>query len=109
TITVINNISISVSGSTATCEGGSLVLNATGAPNYTWSTGDNSAILTVTPSAGDTYSVVGADGTCRDTVYIPVLVNPLPVISANQSSSVICLGESATINLTGTDTYSWST
>ncbi|MBL7931781.1 MAG: T9SS type A sorting domain-containing protein [Bacteroidia bacterium] len=109
TITVINNISVSVSGQTATCLGGILSLNATGAPNYTWSTGDNGAALAITPTVSATYSVIGANGTCRDTVYIPILVYQLPVISTSQSSSLICAGESATISLTGTDSYSWST
>lgn len=109
TITVINNISVSVSGPTVTCFGGTLALNAIGAPNYTWSTGDNGTALTITPSVSATYSVIGANGTCRDTVYIPVLVNPLPLVNPNPSSSLICVGETATISLAGTDTYSWST
>lgn len=109
TITVINNISISVSGSTATCAGGTLGLGATGAPNYTWSTGANGSSLVFTPTASSVYSVVGANGTCRDTVFVPVTVYALPVFTTIASSSVICSGESAIISVTGSDTYSWST
>ncbi len=109
TVTVINNISISVSGSTATCLGGTLGLTATGAPNYNWSTGATTGSVILTPTATSVYSVVGADGTCRDTVFIPVTVYSLPLLNTSISNSVICAGESATISVSGSDTYSWST
>jgi N-acetylneuraminic acid mutarotase len=108
TVTVINAISISVSGTSVVCAGQPASLMVVGAANYTWSTGANTSTVAPTPSISSTYSVVGANGTCMDTAFVAVNVNPLPVIAINPSSSVICAGESATLTGSGALSYSWS-
>jgi N-acetylneuraminic acid mutarotase len=109
TVSVINFISISVSGQTAACAGSAVSLTVTGAGNYNWSTGDIADIITPTPTANTTYTVIGFDGTCSDTAYISVTVNMLPAITLTTSSQVICMGENVTLTASGAATYTWNT
>jgi len=86
-------------------------LSASGATNYTWTpaTGLNTtsaATVAGTPSVSTTYTLIGSNGNCRDTVTTHITVNPLPALSA--SSATICSGSSATLSASGATTYSWS-
>jgi gliding motility-associated-like protein len=100
----INQASICAGQQTAT-------LTASGAANYTWtpSTGLNtgsSGTVAANPTVTTTYTVVGANGNCRDTITTQVVVNPLPVMTVN--SATICSGASTTLTASGASTYSWS-
>jgi hypothetical protein len=94
--------------STSICSGGSATLLATGANTYTWTGGSNTASLVVTPSATSVYSVSGNSSGCPVTVTSTgtVIVNTPPILSVN--SATICAGNSASLNVTGASTYSWS-
>lgn len=48
-----------VSTSSLICAGEAATLTANGANTYTWDTGDNTAVITVTPSSTTVYSVTG--------------------------------------------------
>ncbi len=109
TITVVNNISISVSGNTVICAGGAATLSVAGANGYEWSTNENTSSIITTPIANTTYSVVGASGTCKDTAYVSVTVNALPSLSVTSTASVICSGESVTITAGGANSFLWNT
>jgi hypothetical protein len=109
TITVVNTISLTVGGTTLVCSGSSAPLNVNGATTYTWSTGDMTNTIAPTPTTNTTYTVIGATGTCADTAYVSVSVNPLPIITASSSSTLMCVGESATLISTGANSYTWST
>jgi N-acetylneuraminic acid mutarotase len=108
TITVLNTISLSVSGTTLVCEGYSAPLFVSGASTYTWNTGALTNSIAPTPTVNSTYSVVGATGTCADTAFVSVMVNPLPNILTSSTSSLICSGESVTLTSTGANSYTWS-
>jgi len=108
TVTVINTISISVSGTTLVCSGSEASLTVAGASSYTWSTGVFTNSLVTTPTINSTYTVMGSTGTCADTAFISVQVNALPSLSGSSSSSVICKGESASLSISGAHTYLWS-
>jgi N-acetylneuraminic acid mutarotase len=108
TVTVVNNISISVSGNTMICIGGAATLSAVGANDYEWSTNENTSSVITAPTINTTYSVIGASGTCKDTVYVTVSVNALPSLSVTSSSSLICSGESVTITADGANSFSWN-
>ncbi|PBQ33361.1 hypothetical protein CNR22_16770 [Sphingobacteriaceae bacterium] len=108
TLTVVNNISISVSGTGSICAGQSASLSVTGAPSYTWSNGQLASSIAPTPSGSTVYSVIGADGSCKDTAFISVQVNMLPVLAVNSTNSVLCMGQTATLTTTGATTYSWT-
>ena len=58
------------------CKGDSVVLSAAGGNSYLWSTGANTANITVNPSVTTTYSVIVSDTVngCKDTLTITVYV-----------------------------------
>jgi photosystem II stability/assembly factor-like uncharacterized protein len=69
------------------CEGGSVILTASGGSNYLWS---NDAITTsITVTDGGTYSVAVSNAAgCSDTKQVEVVVNANPVINFNLQSSI---------------------
>ncbi len=76
------------------CEGGSVVLNASGATNYTWSpavglSATTGSSVTANPTTTTTYTVVDAnDIGCSIPASITVIVNPNPVADAGNYAAV---------------------
>ncbi len=94
------------------CAGSSATIGVSGASTYTWNTGSNSTALVVTPSVNTSYSVVGTSSTgCTNVLpfVTTVTVNALPTLSATSNSSLICVGQNATLTAAGANTYTWST
>ncbi len=95
-------------------QGQSTTLTATGGNSYSWSNGQNTASINVTPSQTTTYNVVVTDGnacTAADAVLVTVI--PTLVVSANTQQTSICLGNSTTLTSSATGgignyTYSWT-
>jgi len=87
-ITVINNLSISISGPDSICSGQSAVLNAnaSSATTYSWNTGAQTSSITVTPATTFTYIVTASNPGCSGNKQHQVFVKPLPVISFNVNS-----------------------
>jgi hypothetical protein len=107
TITVTPNPTVSITGTTAICNGGTASLTANGADTYTWSTSSTNTSVVVNPSATTVYSVVGAFSTgCSNVSSQTITVYALPVVSVS-GPSVICLGDSITLTANGADTYVW--
>ncbi|MBS1646067.1 MAG: gliding motility-associated C-terminal domain-containing protein [Bacteroidetes bacterium] len=69
---------VTASGSTTFCQGGSVILTCSSASTYTWSTGANTASITV--SSGGSYSVsaTSSNGCSANSSVVTVTVNPLP-------------------------------
>ena len=105
------NPTISVAASaTQICAGESSTITLSGANSYTWSdpnvTG-NPAV--VTPSLSTMYSITGVNGfTCTSSINQVVIVNPLPVVTAVRSKTLVCAGFPSTLTAGGADSYSWS-
>lgn len=104
---------ISVSSPTQICEGGSLILSASGAVTYTWSNGASTSSVIVNPVSTTNYNVSGTGtlNSCAGFAVTTVTVNPIPTLSIEVvSSATICEGES--VQLTGTangaDSFFWS-
>ena len=74
---------LAISNPSAICPGGGpVVLTASGASSYTWSTGSNNATISVTPSITTTYTVIGtAPNGCFIPEFRTVVVNVVPTIS----------------------------
>lgn len=107
-ITISAGVGSAEAGNDVTiCAGETTTLNASGGTGYQWSNGPLTAINTVTPTGTTTYFVT-ATGTCDGYDSVTVYVNPLPIITATTSPGNILLGESATLNVTGANTYLWS-
>lgn len=111
TATAVSNVTVNAIptvsvNSGAICSGNSFTMAPTGAATYSYSSG--SAV--VTPSATAAYTVTGASAAgCTATAVSNVTVNALPAVNATSSTSLICVGQSATLTATGATTYSWST
>ncbi|HLG01957.1 MAG TPA: T9SS type A sorting domain-containing protein, partial [Bacteroidia bacterium] len=94
--------------SSAVCDGDSVTLTGSGAVSYTWSGGVMDG-MPFAPSSTDTYTVTGTDGTgCMNTDNITIIVNPLPLVVANATSSAVCDGDSVTLTGSGAVSYTWS-
>jgi hypothetical protein len=96
---------------TIVCSGQTVTLGANGAVTYTWVPGNQSGFLVnVTPTVTTNYTVTGTGSNgCTNTMTQSVSVNALPLIIANTSNTLLCVGQTATINVTGANTYTWST
>jgi hypothetical protein len=100
--------SISPSGPTTFCQGGSVTLTASGGGTYAWSTNVTTAAISI--NAGGSYSVTvtNANG-CSASASQLITVNSLPNAQINPPVSVICTGQSATLTGSGGVSYNWST
>ncbi len=110
-VTVVTNPTVTVNTGTI-CIGNSTTLNAGGATTYAWSpaTGLSSTTgtsVTANPVVTTVYTITGSAGTCTAVASTTVTVNPLPPVTVN--SGTICIGQqTATLNASGANTYSWT-
>ncbi|MCC6372198.1 MAG: T9SS type A sorting domain-containing protein [Bacteroidia bacterium] len=89
------------------CLGGTTALTASGANSYTWSSGVVNGVA-FSPTATTSYSVSGSStAICDGSAVITVTVNPLPVLTVASTSSVLCVGETASLSASGAGTYTW--
>lgn len=99
---------LTVSNDTSVCAGNIATLYVSGAATYTWSTGETTAGISVTPATSTTYSVTGTSSGCSSSADIFVDVVPYPVLTVSNDTSV-CENTSVTLNVSGATTYLWST
>ena len=74
TLTVVERPTVTVVGNTQISQGESTVLIATGADSYVWSTGETTAMITLSPDETTTYTVVGTRNGCEDTAEVTINV-----------------------------------
>jgi hypothetical protein len=89
------------------CEGGNIVLVASGAQTYSW---DNGAIngVSFVPTNTTNYIVTGTNAYgCQDQDDLLVTVNALPTISAGVNQT-ICAGDSILLQANGAANYTWN-
>ena len=112
TVTVFNNPvpTITQSGPTTFCEGDSVVLTASGATSYLWSTGATTQAITVVVSG--TYDVSVTDGNgCEGTSNgITITVNPLPTPTITADGPIqFCDGGDVNLTVSDGATFLWNT
>ncbi len=96
------------------CYGSSIALNASGASTYEWTpatglSATTGATVTASPTATTTYTVLGRDNSgCIGFNAVIVTVGNFITLTLNTSSPAICLGDSATLSVTGALTYNWA-
>ncbi len=107
TISITSNTFLTISSPTVVaCPNQATFIGASGANSYLWNTGATTSSIVVTPTANAVvYSVTGNDGTCNETKYITVNIDP----NMYTPSFTTCAGTAATLIATGAQTYSWST
>jgi hypothetical protein len=97
-----------ITGPSAACKNNSFSLSASGGGSYTWSTGQNTANITVTGiQSTQNYSVTvtGSNG-CQSIASKQVEVLAAPTLDG---PSNVCSGSPANLVVTGGATYRWST
>jgi len=99
TVTVNANPNVSVNSATV-CEGQSVSLSAGGATSYSWSSGQNTQAITVSPLNNTTYTVYGTSGNCSASSVANVIVNMLPSVSLSATQTLMCSSD-APVVLTG--------
>ena len=106
----INTINVSVSPSI--CIGTPVTLTASAAnpsasSTYSWSSGSTATAITVSPSITTTYTLSTVSNSCASSKTVQVVVNPIPALSFNNSASGVCHGQSATLSVSGAQSYFW--
>jgi hypothetical protein len=92
------------------CAGQTTTLYAGGMVSYTWSNGSNSSIVQVAPPVTTDYTVFATNSQgCITLAVVTVSVKPYPPLAAVTSPSVLCPGNTATINASGAVSYTWNT
>jgi hypothetical protein len=89
------------------CAGESVVFTGSGAQSYTW---DNSVVdnTAINQSSSANFTVVGTDANgCENTSSVNLTVNQLPIVLANVTDNVICVGESVVFTGSGAQSYTW--
>ncbi|MCA6450751.1 MAG: hypothetical protein IM582_06430 [Chitinophagaceae bacterium] len=80
---------ITPSGATTFCSGGTVSLTGGGGVSYIWSTGSTLSTISVASSGSITVTATDVNG-CKNTSSVTnIIVNPLPTITA---PSAICVG-----------------
>ncbi|MBL7931798.1 MAG: T9SS type A sorting domain-containing protein [Bacteroidia bacterium] len=94
--------------SSTVCPGQTVTLSISGtALSYTWGNGMNTSSIAISPSVSMTYSVTGTNNYgCTNTSSIFITVAS-PSVYAQSSSTILCLGSTATITGSGTTSYFW--
>ena len=108
TSVVVNTLPvITFSGNTTVCAGTTATVTASGAVNYTWSNGANTAAISVTDPGYYTVTATNAQNcSFTDSVYVTVNANPAVQISGN---NYVCAGSIGTLTASGANTYLWNT
>ncbi|MBO6080042.1 MAG: T9SS type A sorting domain-containing protein [Bacteroidales bacterium] len=101
---------VNVLSQNSICRGESVSLAViTSANTYNWSTGDNTATITVSPTSSTNYTVLVTDENgCTNTATKQITVNQLPQLFIN-GPSTICQGDTGTLVASGGVAYQWST
>lgn len=99
--------SITASGPTSFCTGGSVTLTAATASSYQWSTSPSDTLQSITVSASGTYSVLVSNGSgCSSSASQVVNVFALPAIDAGLNDST-CLSTNVNLSASGGVSYIW--
>jgi hypothetical protein len=113
-ITVVVNAlpatpTITASGSTSFCTGGSVDLTSSAASGNTWSTNATTSTITVATTGSYTVTVTDANGCASTSAPISVNVSNAPAPTISASSTQACSGDVVTVTSSAADSYSWST
>jgi hypothetical protein len=103
---------ISASGATTFCAGGSVTLTSSAGSGYLWSTGATTQSISVTTSGSYSVQLISAAG-CQSlpSVATAVTVNPKPATPtiAASGTTTFCEGGSVTLTSSAGSGYLWST
>jgi len=101
---------ITASGPTTFCQGGSVTLTAPAGLTYLWSNGASSQSIVANASGSYSVTVTNGNGCSATSAPVTVTVNPqpaIPVVSAS-GPTTFCNGGSVTLTAPAGFTYLWS-
>ncbi|MES2567060.1 MAG: gliding motility-associated C-terminal domain-containing protein [Bacteroidota bacterium] len=108
---IVNSLPViaASASSTTICAGSGSTLTATGAFSYTWNPGSmTGSIVNVNPSSSIIFTLTGESSSgCTSTQILGIVVNTLPTVTANATATVVCNGQSVTLNGFGATNYAW--
>lgn len=89
------------------CSGNSITLVASGAPSYSWSSGETTSSISVSPNSSINYTVTGINNGCINVATSQVTVEPTPTLTVSPDVIIIG-GTTTTLSASGTgSTYNW--
>ncbi|HEY1018145.1 MAG TPA: gliding motility-associated C-terminal domain-containing protein [Sediminibacterium sp.] len=110
TVNVLPTATITTSGPTSFCVGGSISLTASAGAGYLWSTGATTQTISVTSSGTPSVRVTGANGCNATSAPVTVTVNPLPLATITSlGPTTFCAGGSVNLTASAGAIYLWST
>lgn len=114
TITLTNNLTLTLPQDPAICSGGSVAVNAqTNAANVSWSpttgvSNPNSANVVLSPAGTQTYTVTGSTGPCTVVRTFTVTVVPPITVSAGADKTITAGGSVMLDGSASQGTYTWT-
>jgi PKD repeat protein len=112
TVVTVNTLpatpTISASGPTSFCTGGSVTLTSNNATDNLWSTGATTQSINVTASDIVTVTYTNASGCQSTSAATTVDVSATPVPTINATATQACTGETITLTSSAADSYLWS-
>jgi hypothetical protein len=100
---------ITPSGPTTFCAGGSVTLTASTGSSYLWSNGATTSSINVTSSGSYSVTVTSSNGCSATSAATAVTVNALPVATITPSGpTTFCAGGSVTLTASAGSSYLWS-
>jgi hypothetical protein len=107
---VVNPVpNVSISGPSNLCLGSTAILTVSGAATYSWSNNVNTTTLAINPQTSTNYSVTGYSSLgCTTKATFSVTVNSTPIVTANASNTLLCIGNSLQLSGNGATTYTWN-
>jgi len=110
TVNALPAASITPSGPTTFCTGGSVTLTASAGSSYLWSNGATTQAIDVTSSGNYSVTVTNAAGCSATSAATAVTVNALPAATITPSGpTTFCTGGSVTLTASAGSSYLWST
>lgn len=117
-VTAVSTISVSplpvsvVSTATAVCVNKTATLTVTApATSYTLlplNTVTTNSNMIVNPQVNTVYTITASDGTCAGTANVSLQANPVPTISSQASSTLVCPGNTLSLSASGGNNYTWT-
>ncbi|HMC70624.1 MAG TPA: hypothetical protein VKJ07_15820, partial [Mycobacteriales bacterium] len=110
TVNPLPAATITASGPTTFCAGGSVTLTASAASAYLWSNGATTQAITVTAGGSYSVTVTNANGCSATSAPTVITVNPNPTAAITAGGpTTFCAGGSVTLTASGGSSYLWST
>jgi PKD repeat protein len=110
TVNPLPNPTITASGPTTFCQGGSVTLTSSNGSSYLWSDGEVTQSIIVTTSGTYTVTLTDGNGCVGTSALITVTVNASPAVTISANGpTVFCQGGGVILTSSAGFSYQWST